>query len=103
MASNYEFVPRRPVSIERVDDIECLEVDTLLLTFRDQYIGRADMYHIKLSLIGEFIFSSMKMSFGSIHLDVKEMKASDEQIMKYGTITENTKVRLELFCILIME
>ena len=72
-------------------DEKSLEVDLLVFTFRDLYIGRADMYHIKLSLAKEFVFSGMKLSFGSIHLTVQELTNGTNNLQS-GIITEKTKV-----------
>jgi hypothetical protein len=87
-----EFVQRRPVTVEKVLDVSEIIVDEAVFTFKDIYLGREDMYHIKLSLEKEVIFASMKLSFGMIDLTVQELKNTANKSLKSGLITSQTKV-----------
>ena len=80
--------------MERVLDEKSWEVELVLLTFKDHYIGRADMYHIKRSLQEEFVFCNSKLTFGAIRLVVQELN-SGANSMRSGLITKNTKVQLQ--------
>lgn len=84
------------MTIEKVNEIEEIEIGLIVLTFRDAYLGRGDMYHIKLSLMGECVYLSKNISFSTINLTVQELTSATESLTS-GIVTENTKVFSSLF------
>ena len=46
-----------------VVDPQTAALDSLELTFKDQYLGRSDMWRLKNSLIGSCVYNGKKIEF----------------------------------------
>lgn len=68
-------------------------LDSVELTFRDQYLGRSEMWRLKNSMIDNCVYYNKKMEFcgGYTRVQVNEMWINGLTV-PYGVITHNTKV-----------
>ncbi|CAG8462546.1 3945_t:CDS:2 [Diversispora eburnea] len=68
-----------------------VEADYIEFCFRDQYIGRSDMWRLARSLKNTCVYQDKRIEFAScIRAQVKKIYVKGEQV-KCGMITENTK------------
>eukprot|EP01133_Synstelium_polycarpum_P004114 gene4114-4804_t len=65
-------------------------VDYVEVTFINQYIGRSDMWRLKLSLQQECLYVLKKLSFAQVRAQVKEMVCNGQQVQS-GLIDDSTK------------
>lgn len=72
---------------------ESVVLDSVELTFRDQYLGRSEMWRLKTSMIDTCVYNNKKMEFcgGYTRVQVYEMW-SKGRIVSSGIINHNTKV-----------
>ncbi|XP_032791433.2 GATOR complex protein Iml1 [Daphnia magna] len=68
-------------------------LDSVELTFKDQYLGRSDMWRLKNCLIGTCLYIGKKLEFcsKSVRCQVHEMWGQGERVA-CGVITEDTKI-----------
>lgn len=78
---------------------ESVILDSVELTFRDQYLGRSEMWRLKNSMIDTCVYNNKKMDFcgGYTRVQVHEMWTKGK-IVSCGVINDNTKVFLIVFC-----
>jgi hypothetical protein len=51
------------------------------LTFRDQYVGRSDMWRLRTSLVGTCVYEAKKIVFlGCIRVQVKEIYIGNQSV-----------------------
>ncbi|RHZ88514.1 hypothetical protein Glove_22g115 [Diversispora epigaea] len=68
-----------------------VEADYIEFCFRDQYIGRSDMWRLARSLKNTCVYQDKRIEFAScIRAQVKKIYVKGEQV-KCGMVTENTK------------
>ena len=75
---------------------ECLKVDFdsvaaefIELNFRDQYIGRSDMWRLKLSLTGTPVYTGKKITFaGCIRAQVKQVVVNGKAVMIFSNFNQ---------------
>ncbi|XP_069703010.1 GATOR complex protein Iml1 isoform X2 [Periplaneta americana] len=72
---------------------EDVALDSVELTFKDQYMGRSEMWRLKNSLVNTCVYSNKKIEFcaGSIRCQVYEMWSLGDRVA-CGVITDDTKV-----------
>lgn len=72
---------------------ESVILDSVELTFKEQYLGRSEMWRIKTSLMGTCVYNNKKLEFcgGYTRLQVYEMW-SKGNLVSSGVINHNTKV-----------
>jgi len=72
---------------------ESVILDSVELTFRDQYLGRSEMWRLKTSMIDTCVYNNKKMDFcgGYTRVLVYEMW-SKGKLVSCGVINDNTKV-----------
>ncbi|XP_034240343.1 GATOR complex protein Iml1 isoform X2 [Thrips palmi] len=77
----------------RIVEPETVGLDSVELTFKDQYMGRSEMWRLKNSLINTCIYLNKKIEFcgGYIRCQVYEMWSLGVRVA-CGVITENTKI-----------
>ena len=88
------FASRMAVEVELVEDQvgrEAAALSSVVLLFKGQYIGRADMYHVKRSLVGECVQRAKKVLYGSITAEVQALHR-DGEARSSGLVTEDTRV-----------
>ncbi|KAJ3226626.1 vacuolar membrane-associated protein iml1 [Clydaea vesicula] len=105
IVQSFDLVPRSDVTVRKVDP-ESVSIDYVEFSFKDQYIGRSQMWKLRTSLIGSCVFIDKRFStqttilnhifffrireFG-IRAVVSDIFANG-QFVKYGYINSNTKV-----------
>lgn len=72
---------------------ESVILDSVELTFRDQYLGRSEMWRLKNSMVNTCVYSDKKMDFcgGYTRVQVHELWKRGK-IVSCGFINDNTKV-----------
>ena len=72
---------------------ESVALDSVELTFKDQYLGRSEMWRLKKSLVNSVMFINKKVSFckDGIRCTVNEMWGQGERVA-CGFVTSDTKV-----------
>ncbi|XP_052592226.1 GATOR complex protein DEPDC5 isoform X13 [Peromyscus californicus insignis] len=66
-------------------------LDLVELTFKDQYIGRGDMWRLKKSLVSTCAYITQKVEFAGIRAQAGELWVKNEKVM-CGYISEETRV-----------
>ncbi|XP_054266200.1 GATOR complex protein Iml1 isoform X3 [Macrosteles quadrilineatus] len=72
---------------------DTVALDSVELIFKDQYLGRSEMWRLKKSLVNTCVYLNKKIEFcgGSVRCQVYEMWAMGDKVA-CGVITEDTKV-----------
>ncbi|CAG8506457.1 13958_t:CDS:2 [Acaulospora morrowiae] len=94
IANSFGFVTNSTVMVREVD-AETVAVnypaDHVELYFRDQYIGRSDMWRLSRSLNNTIVYQERRITLAkTIRANVKKIYVKGKQV-KCGYITENTK------------
>ncbi|XP_043477241.1 GATOR complex protein Iml1 isoform X9 [Leptopilina heterotoma] len=78
------------MNIVNPDDVA---LDSVELTFKDQYMGRSEMWRLKNSLVNTCVYTNKKIEFcgGTIRCQVHEMWSQGDRVA-CGVITDDTKV-----------
>ncbi|XP_058807766.1 GATOR complex protein Iml1 isoform X1 [Phymastichus coffea] len=78
------------MNIVNPDDVA---LDSVELTFKDQYMGRSEMWRLKNSLVNTCVYMNKKIEFcgGSIRCQVYEMWSQGDRVA-CGVITDDTKI-----------
>ncbi|XP_070149934.1 GATOR complex protein Iml1 isoform X7 [Polyergus mexicanus] len=78
------------MNIVNPDDVA---LDSIELTFKDQYMGRSEMWRLKNSLVKTCVYINKKIEFcgGSIRCQVYEMWSQGDRVA-CGVITDDTKI-----------
>jgi len=92
--SQYDRVTVTKVAAE--DEKEVLEevsADFILVTFKDQFISRGEMYQFQHSLIGRWLYEGVRLdsSADGIRANAVEIRHAEEKFCS-GIVTENTKI-----------
>lgn len=92
LASAFQLKTYTDVIVSKVDQSE-VELDSLELTFRDQYFGRSEMWRMKMGLVGTGVYIGKKIEFCSatIRCQVHEMWCAGHKVGS-GVVSSNTKV-----------
>ncbi|XP_077150292.1 GATOR1 complex protein DEPDC5 isoform X7 [Ranitomeya variabilis] len=78
------------VHVNVVDPKE-VTLDLVELTFKDQYIGRGDMWRLKKSLVSSCAYITQKVEFAGIRAQAGELWVKSEKVT-CGYISEDTRV-----------
>ncbi|KAJ3288894.1 vacuolar membrane-associated protein iml1 [Borealophlyctis nickersoniae] len=89
IAALFELQPRTDVVARKVEK-ENIAADFIELSFRDQYVGRSDMWRLKLSVVGTCVHQSKKVSSFGIRAQVKDVFVNG-RVASCGYVTPNTK------------
>ncbi|XP_053623506.1 GATOR complex protein Iml1 isoform X2 [Plodia interpunctella] len=78
------------VNIVNVPDVA---LDSLELTFKDQYMGRSEMWRLKNHLVNTCVYLNKKIEYcgGAIRCQVYEMWSQGDRVA-CGVVTEDTKI-----------
>ncbi|KXN66878.1 hypothetical protein CONCODRAFT_19988 [Conidiobolus coronatus NRRL 28638] len=91
IASTFGFVSRTSVTVEKVDK-STIEAEYLELTFKDQYLGRNDMWRLKTYFYNTCVHVGKKILFAScIRVQVKQIYSKNGEL-SCGVITPDTKI-----------
>uniref|UniRef100_A0A8C5P8P4 DEP domain containing 5, GATOR1 subcomplex subunit n=1 Tax=Leptobrachium leishanense TaxID=445787 RepID=A0A8C5P8P4_9ANUR len=74
-----------------VVDPKDVTLDLVELTFKDQYIGRGDMWRLKKSLVSSCAYITHKVEFAGIRAQAGELWVKSEKVT-CGYISEDTRV-----------
>ncbi|KAM4728178.1 GATOR1 complex protein DEPDC5 isoform 1-T1 [Anableps anableps] len=77
--------------IVNIVDPKDVTLDLVELTFKDQYIGRGDMWRLKKSLVSTCAYVTQKVEFAGIRAQASELWVKGEKVT-CGYISENTRV-----------
>ncbi|GBB87252.1 hypothetical protein RclHR1_01370011 [Rhizophagus clarus] len=90
IANTFKFKNKSNVLIREVD-AELVAADYIEFTFKDQYVGRSDMWRLSRSLIDTCVYTKQKINFADcIRAQVKKIFVKGEQSL-CGYVTGNTK------------
>ncbi|KAK9712490.1 vacuolar membrane-associated protein iml1, partial [Basidiobolus ranarum] len=90
IATAFGLQARKDIIVRKVDAAS-VATEYIEFTFKDQYIGRSDMWRLKMSLNGTCVHVGKKISFaGCVRVQVKEIYVGGNTVM-CGYITENTR------------
>lgn len=91
LADRFNFRSRQEVNVELIDP-SLVSLDHVELAFKEQYLGRSDMWRLQQSLKGNCAYLEKKILYaGSIKATVKRL-FKDEKEITSGYITEHTRI-----------
>ncbi|CAL8347051.1 unnamed protein product [Merluccius merluccius] len=90
VAQAFKLRAYQDVIVNTVDPKEAT-LDLVELTFKDQYIGRGDMWRLKKSLVSTCAYVTQKVEFAGIRAQASELWVRGEKVT-CGYISENTRV-----------
>ncbi|XP_067132327.1 GATOR complex protein Iml1 isoform X2 [Centruroides vittatus] len=90
IASNFQLRTYADVIVNIVNPKD-VALDSVELTFKDQYLARSDMWRIKKCLINTCVYINKKIEFYSIRCQVFEMWSQGERV-SCGVITPDSKI-----------
>uniref|UniRef100_A0A8C2YC78 GATOR1 complex protein DEPDC5 n=1 Tax=Coturnix japonica TaxID=93934 RepID=A0A8C2YC78_COTJA len=90
VAQVFRLRPYQDVHVNVVDPKE-VTLDLVELTFKDQYIGRGDMWRLKKSLVSTCAYVTQKVEFAGIRAQAGELWVKSEKVT-CGFISEDTRV-----------
>ncbi|KAM6165246.1 GATOR1 complex protein DEPDC5 isoform 10-T10 [Erethizon dorsatum] len=86
----FRLRPYQDVYVNVVDPKD-VTLDLVELTFKDQYIGRGDMWRLKKSLVSTCAYITQKVEYAGIRAQAGELWVKNEKVM-CGYISEDTRV-----------
>ncbi|XP_069071195.1 GATOR1 complex protein DEPDC5 isoform X2 [Pleurodeles waltl] len=90
VAQVFRLRPYQDVHVNVVDPKD-VTLDLVELTFKDQYIGRGDMWRLKRSLVSTCAYITQKVEFAGIRAQAGELWVKSEKVT-CGYISEGTRV-----------
>ncbi|KAG0241771.1 hypothetical protein B0O80DRAFT_451156 [Mortierella sp. GBAus27b] len=91
IAKAFGLSPRQDVIVQRADPSQ-YAAKYVELTFRDQYVGRSDMWRLRTSLLGTCVYEAKKIVYlGCIRVQVKEIYIGNQSVPS-GYITSETRI-----------
>ncbi|KAG7476627.1 hypothetical protein MATL_G00084930 [Megalops atlanticus] len=90
VAQAFKLRAYQDVFINIVDPKD-VTLDLVELTFKDQYIGRGDMWRLKKSLVSTCAYVTQKVEFAGIRAQASELWVKGEKVT-CGYISEDTRV-----------
>ncbi|KAF9375803.1 vacuolar membrane-associated protein iml1 [Podila verticillata] len=91
IANAFGLSPRQDVVVQKADP-SAYAAKYVELTFRDQYVGRSDMWRLRTSLVGSCVYEAKKILYaGCIRVQVKEIYVGNQSVPS-GYITSDTRI-----------
>ncbi|XP_062814922.1 GATOR1 complex protein DEPDC5-like isoform X1 [Anolis carolinensis] len=90
VAQVFRLRPYQDVHVNVIDPKD-VTLDLVELTFKDQYIGRGDMWRLKKSLVGTCAYVTQKVELAGIRAQAGELWVKNEKVT-CGYISEDTRV-----------
>ncbi|XP_068455837.1 GATOR1 complex protein DEPDC5 isoform X2 [Clinocottus analis] len=90
VAQAFKLRAYQDVIVNSVDPKD-VTLDLVELTFKDQYIGRGDMWRLKKSLVSTCAYLTQKVEFAGIRAQASELWVKGEKVT-CGYISEDTRV-----------
>lgn len=91
IASSFLLKQFSDVSVKTVENLKDVSLDSVELTFKDQYLARSDMWRLKTHLVDSCLYINKKLEFFGIRCQVSEMYIQGEKVAS-GICTEDTKI-----------
>ncbi|KAJ3320168.1 vacuolar membrane-associated protein iml1 [Boothiomyces sp. JEL0866] len=88
IASQFQFAARSLVTVRKITEVESISV--LEIAFRDQYIGRSDMWQLKNSLIGSCVHVGKKVTSLGVRGQIKGIFVNGVSKLS-GYVSEQTR------------
>ncbi|TPX59745.1 hypothetical protein SpCBS45565_g07662 [Spizellomyces sp. 'palustris'] len=89
VAALFELQARTDVIVRKIDK-DTVAADYVELNFRDQYVGRSDMWRLKTMLTNSCVYHGKKLFSLGIRAQIKDIVSAGKRFA-CGYITENTK------------
>ncbi|KAG0365302.1 hypothetical protein BC939DRAFT_478587 [Gamsiella multidivaricata] len=91
IAKAFGLSPRQDVIVQRADPSQ-YAATYVELTFRDQYVGRSDMWRLRTSLVGSCVYEAKKIIYlGCIRVQVKDIYVGN-RLVPSACITSETRI-----------
>ncbi|KAJ3174415.1 vacuolar membrane-associated protein iml1 [Geranomyces variabilis] len=90
IAALFELHPRKDVLVRKVEK-ETIAADYVELLFRDQYVGRSDMWRMRTLLTGACVYQGKKVQSLGVRAQIKDIVVAGKRA-SCGYITDNTKM-----------
>ena len=92
IADSFQLSNFKSLIVAKVDP-DNVALDSVELLFKEQYLGRSEMWRLKQSLCDSVVFLNKKINFSkdAIRCTVNEMWGSGEQVA-CGVVNQDTKV-----------
>ncbi|XP_042899782.1 GATOR complex protein Iml1 isoform X2 [Parasteatoda tepidariorum] len=91
IAANFQLKQYMEVTLKVIDNLKDISLDSVELTFKDQYLARSDMWRLKTFLINKCLYLEKKLDIFGIRCQVFEMYIQGEKVAS-GIVTEETKI-----------
>ena len=69
---------------------ESVALDFMQISFKEQYLGRSDMWRLERTLVGKSVYVEKKISHASMRAQIKRLYIGGKEV-ECGLVTENTK------------
>ncbi|KAI8588635.1 hypothetical protein BDZ88DRAFT_498667 [Geranomyces variabilis] len=90
IAALFELHPRKDVLVRKIEK-ETIAADYVELLFRDQYVGRSDMWRMRTLLTGACVYQGKKVLSLGVRAQIKDIVVAGKRA-SCGYITDNTKM-----------
>ena len=90
IANQFQLLPRSEVYVQKVEP-KNVALDSVEVTFRDQYLSRSDMWRLKRHLVDTCVHITKKITYIGLRCQVFEAWSQGERVA-CGYISEDTKV-----------
>ncbi|XP_015788875.1 GATOR complex protein DEPDC5 isoform X2 [Tetranychus urticae] len=90
IASSFHLRPYLDVKVRKVNPKD-VTLDSVELTFKDQYLSRSDMWRLKCHLVKTCIYLNKTVTFSGIRCTVFEMWSQGERVAS-GYLSSDTKI-----------
>ncbi|CAL1272426.1 unnamed protein product [Larinioides sclopetarius] len=91
IANKFQLKQYMEVTVKVIDNLKDVSLDSVELTFKDQYLARSDMWRLKNHLINTCLYVEKKLDYFGIRCQVLEMYMQGEKVAS-GMMTADTKI-----------
>ncbi|KAG8178705.1 hypothetical protein JTE90_011631 [Oedothorax gibbosus] len=91
IATYFQLKMYTEVSVRVIENLKAVSLDSVELTFKDQYLARSDMWRLKNHMINTCLYPDKKLDYFGIRCQVLEMYLQGEKVSS-GIVTEDTKI-----------
>ncbi|GBM99482.1 GATOR complex protein DEPDC5 [Araneus ventricosus] len=91
IANKFQLKQYMEVTVKVIDNLKDVSLDSVELTFKDQYLARSDMWRLKNHLINTCLYAEKKLDYFGIRCQVLEMYMQGEKVAS-GMVTADTKI-----------
>ncbi|GFR17135.1 GATOR complex protein DEPDC5 [Trichonephila clavata] len=91
IASKFQLKQYMEVTVRVIENLKDVSLDSVELTFKDQYLARSEMWRLKNHLINTCLYPEKKIDYFGIRCQVLEMYILGEKVAS-GIVTADTKI-----------